>query len=557
MGKASKGRTAALLSLLLFTAQCAQCHDGSGTADASDEAARTLEQARDMAQGKEPLPTRPEALVLAQTMEARAAKEGAGAAAVELHVIAAGIFERVWRLEGKEQDAKEAATAYEAAARDLRLPGACAAGLRAARLAGDAAHDAQTTYAELYRLDRRLAGPGAEADAGADPNAACTGEVRASMAVLSAFRPAPRVLAAIDDVLAAQGAIAASADAAAPHGTAKVLRVEHWPGKDSARVVITLSEPATFRAGDEAGAGGRGARTFVELDGVDLGGAARASDGNGIVLHVAVEPTSTGTRVSLDLDGGQAYRHVFHLLEPYRIVVDVARHPPGMSASSRRQVQRVVLDPGHGGNDAGATGPTGVHEKDVTLDIAKRAAKGLAAVGLEAILTRDDDRYVTLEERTARANQVAGDLFVSIHCNAAENRTRHGIETYVLDTTKDDIAGRVAARENATTLAAGAELGSILASMRLADQATRSTRLAELLQKSALASLKGSYPDALDGGVHPAGFYVLVGARMPAVLFETSYISNPTEEGRLNSEDYKDRLVDAIVNAVRAYKEGR
>jgi len=367
------------------------------------------------------------------------------------------------------------------------------------------------------------------------------------MAVLSAFRPAPRVLAAIDDVLAAQGAIAASADAAAPHGTAKVLRVEHWPGKDSARVVITLSEPATFRAGDEAGAGGRGARTFVELDGVDLGGAARASDGNGIVLHVAVEPTSTGTRVSLDLDGGQAYRHVFH----------VARHPPGMSASSRRQVQRVVLDPGHGGNDAGATGPTGVHEKDVTLDIAKRAAKGLAAVGLEAILTRDDDRYVTLEERTARANQVAGDLFVSIHCNAAENRTRHGIETYVLDTTKDDIAGRVAARENATTLAAGAELGSILASMRLADQATRSTRLAELLQKSALASLKGSYPDALDGGVHPAGFYVLVGARMPAVLFETSYISNPTEEGRLNSDDYKDRLVDAIVNAVRAYKEGR
>ena len=511
-----------------------------------------------MSEGKVPLPSRPEALVVAQTMEARAVKEGAGALAVDLHVVAAGIFERVWRLEGKEQDAKEAATAYEAASRDLHLPGACAAGLRAARLAGDAAHDAQTTYAELYRLDRRLAGPTAEADAGADPNAACAGEVRASMGLLSAFRPPSRVLAAIDDALAAAGAIAASADAAAaPHGTAKVLRVEHWPGKDSARVVITLSEPAAFRAGDEAGAGGQAARTFVELDGVELGGAARGSDGNGIVRRVAVEPTSTGTRVSLDLDGGQAYRHVFHLLEPYRIVVDVARNPPGVSAASRRQVQRVVLDAGHGGNDAGATGPTGVHEKDVTLEIAKRAAKGLAAVGLEAILTRDDDRYVTLEERTARANQVAGDLFVSIHCNAAENHARHGIETYVLDTTKDDIAGRVAARENATTEAASAELGSILASMRLADQATRSTRLAELLQKSALASLKGSYPDATDGGVHPAGFYVLVGARMPAVLFETSYISNPTEEQRLNSDDYKDRLVDAIVNAVRAYKEGR
>ena len=93
--------------------------------------------------------------------------------------------------------------------------------------------------------------------------------------------------------------------------------------------------------------------------------------------------------------------------------------------------------------------------------------------------------------------------------------------------------------------------------MRLADQATHSTRLAELLQKAAMASIKPSHPDALDGGVHYAGFYVLVGARMPAVLFETSYISNPTEEQRLASDDYKDRLADAIANAVRAYREGR
>ncbi len=202
-------------------------------------------------------------------------------------------------------------------------------------------------------------------------------------------------------------------------------------------------------------------------------------------------------------------------------------------------------------------GPTGLKEKDVTLDIAKRAKPILAAAGLDVVLTREDDRFVTLEERTARANQLGADLFVSIHCNAAESHARHGVETYVLDTTRDEIAQRVAARENGGSAAATAELGSILANMRLADQATHSTRLAELLQKSAMASIKPTHADVFDGGVHYAGFYVLVGARMPAVLFETSYISNASEEQRLASDEYKDRLADAIANAVRAYREGR
>jgi len=193
----------------------------------------------------------------------------------------------------------------------------------------------------------------------------------------------------------------------------------------------------------------------------------------------------------------------------------------------------------------------------VTLDIAKRAQPILSRAGIDVVLTREDDRFVTLEERTARANQLGADLFVSVHCNAAESHGRHGIETYVLDTTRDEIAQRVAARENATSTAATAELGSILADLRLADQASHSTRLAELLQKAAMASIKPTHPDVLDGGVHYAGFYVLVGARMPAILFETSYISNPTEEQRLASDEYKNGLADAIANAVRAYREGR
>jgi N-acetylmuramoyl-L-alanine amidase len=198
-----------------------------------------------------------------------------------------------------------------------------------------------------------------------------------------------------------------------------------------------------------------------------------------------------------------------------------------------------------------------VREKDVTLDIARRVAPVLEGQGLQVLLTRKDDVFVSLEERTALANADSADLFVSIHCNASESRGRRGVEVYVLDTTRDEIAARVAARENATTQAASAELASILGSMRLADDAQRSTHLALLLDRVAMATLGMKYADVVDGGVHTAGFYVLVGARMPGVLFETSYLSNASEEQRLGSPEYRQLLADAIVNAVKAYREGR
>jgi N-acetylmuramoyl-L-alanine amidase len=216
-----------------------------------------------------------------------------------------------------------------------------------------------------------------------------------------------------------------------------------------------------------------------------------------------------------------------------------------------------VLDPGHGGKDTGALGPTGVKEKEVTLDVARRVAPVLSAQGLQVVLTRNDDIFVSLEERTARANAFSADLFVSIHCNASEGRAHRGVESYVLDTTRDEIAARVAARENATTQAASVELASILGSMRLADEAQRSTRFAQLLERSAVAALQLKYADVVDGGVHTAGFYVLVGARMPSVLFEASYLSNPIEEQRLATGEYRQLIADAIANAVKAYREGR
>ena len=325
----------------------------------------------------------------------------------------------------------------------------------------------------------------------------------------------------------------------------------------AARVVVHLDRSSRFRVGDVGSKTGQGARTFVELDGVELGGTSRDTALGGIVSHIVAEATSTGSRVALDL-GGPAYRRVFHLLEPFRIVIDIAKNPPGSTPKgAERAVDRVAIDAGHGGNDPGALGPSGLREKDVTLAIAHKLAPMLMRQGIQVALTRDDDRYVTLEERTARANAFGADLFVSIHCNAAENKTRRGVETYVLDTTTSDMAGRVAARENATSQAASNEVAQLLASMRLADQSTRSTRFAELLQRAGLASLGTHYADILDGGVHHAAFYVLVGARMPAVLFETSYISHALDEQRLGSADYQQRLADGIANAVKAYREGR
>ncbi len=556
-------RLSAFLSVVALSWGCAwgsAC--GSSVSSDKDAGPSEASRARSLLDPETTLPPRAEVLSLAQSVEAAAEREGAGARASELHTIAASLHARVWRIEGREQDGKEAVDIFRAAARDPNGPGACASAIEAAKIQGELARDASATYKELYRAQRRfVAYKDPKRDAGMIPSSdPCVRGIEDALTRLTAFRPPAAVLAAIDVGLAGEGAlsVASLADASSVvQESARVVGVEQWSGKESARVVVILSKPAHFRTGDEAGAGGRTARTFVELDGVELGAAPHEAIASGILTRVTTEATTTGARVSLDLDG-QAFRRVFHLVEPYRIVIDVARHPPGQpQAAGRRTVTKVALDAGHGGSDPGAIGPSGVQEKDVTLAIVHKIAPVLAKEGISVLFTRDDDRFVALEERTARANASAADLFISIHCNAAENRARHGVETYVLDTTSDQIASRVAARENATSQAATAEIGSILASLRMADQATRSTRFAELLQRASMASIRGQYPQSHDGGVHTAGFYVLVGARMPSALFETSYISNVVEEQALGSEDYKQRMADGVVNAIVAYREGR
>jgi len=519
------------------------CSKGSGKVSGS--AAPRPPEAPDTT---EPLPARPLAVARADALAVEAARPGAVDAASSL-VMAATIRTRLFRREHRDADALEAL--------ELRrqLAGAsggarCTAELERALLEGEQSGDADGTYRALYALSR-----------GAD--AVCAARLESALAMLTAFRPSDSALAA----LSASATPEPSSNIAPPPPSAQtpsgvvtaatLTHIERYSAKDAARVVVFVSNPVRFEVGTVAASGGSGPRLFVDLHGAHYTGTSSLAAA-GLLSRVRVASGSDGTRVVLDLSDAAEHR-VFYVPEPFRLVIDVARPGPGTRAS--RDVRRIVLDPGHGGHDPGATGPTGLREKDVALDIAHRAAPLIAReLGISTLLTRDTDVYVPLEERTARANGFGADLFISIHCNATERSGGSGVMTFVLDDSKDQLASRIAALENSASAEGASELARAVTANRQSSDRTsdaRSSEFAGLLQRAAMASLSPSYPDVPDGGVKRAGFYVLAGARMPAVLFETSFISSARDETRFNTGDFRQKLADAIVNAVRAYKEGR
>lgn len=337
----------------------------------------------------------------------------------------------------------------------------------------------------------------------------------------------------------------------------ELLRVERYGAQDTARIVVYLSQPADYRVGELERGSGQGPRLYLDIANATYQGPARHVVG-GIVEQVRLGQHEGHVRLVLDLRQ-EVSQQVFYLPEPFRLIIDLAAQQ--RRASPRRhdpkRIRRVVLDPGHGGHDPGAIGYGGLREKDVALDVAFRAAPLIAReLDIDALLTRDGDEYVPLDERVARANAFGADLFISIHCNASPSRDSHGVMTFVLDRSVDALAGQVAARENAASREASDRLAHAMRQVMDAGTLRQSLRFGSLLQRASMASLSPHYPEVVDGGVRRAGFYVLAGARMPAVLFEASFISNPTEELRLESGDYRQKLADAIVNALRAYRSG-
>jgi N-acetylmuramoyl-L-alanine amidase len=223
-----------------------------------------------------------------------------------------------------------------------------------------------------------------------------------------------------------------------------------------------------------------------------------------------------------------------------------------------RRIRTIVIDPGHGGRDSGARGRRS-HEKNIVLDIALGLKTQLERdLEVNVLLTRSTDEFVSLRDRTDFANRNHGDLFLSLHLNAHQNRNASGIEVYFLSTARTDDARAVEMRENqvvyefeggASAVQEYDDLAFILADLLQSQHLEESSDLAVRLQTELVSKTR-----AYDRGVKQAGFYVLRGAFMPAVLIEFGFITNQDEEGRLLNRDYQGRLVSAVVEGIRSFK---
>jgi len=384
--------------------------------------------------------------------------------------------------------------------------------------------------------------------------------------------------------------VAQSAKAApGGEGLAVVQDLQHWSNPNYTRVVVYVDRETDFthRLLKKDPSLDKPPRLYVDLGNSTLGGGKQKTipiNDDLLSDARAARYTLDSVRVVVDIKSFETYK-VFSLRDPFRIVIDVwgrngavpvaqdrdeeaAEAPPGAVERSKKiprgalakqlalGVRRIVVDPGHGGKDFGAPGfIPGVHEKDVVLEIAKRVAKKIRDdMNLEAILTRSDDRYLTLEERTAFANTRGADLFVSIHTNASRDSRAYGTETYFLNLATDDESIRVAAMENATSTKNISDLHSILNDLLKNAKINESSRLAEMVQFSLVKNLnRKGYDRVKDKGVKQAPFYVLLGARMPSILVETAFISNREECRLLTTASYQEHLAESIVQGLRAY----
>jgi N-acetylmuramoyl-L-alanine amidase len=221
------------------------------------------------------------------------------------------------------------------------------------------------------------------------------------------------------------------------------------------------------------------------------------------------------------------------------------------------KVGRIVVDAGHGGHDTGTVGPGGLQEKDLTLDVARRLGKLLETkLGAEVIYTRNDDSFVPLETRTAIANQNQADLFISIHANSSRDASARGVETYYLNFTSSPEALEVAARENAVSQTSVHELQDLVKKIALKEKVGESHEFAGEVQKSLWSGLATKSPGLRNRGVKKAPFIVLIGANMPSVLAEISFLSNPADERRLKTPEYRQRIAEYLYTGITHYASG-
>ncbi|HEX2678181.1 MAG TPA: N-acetylmuramoyl-L-alanine amidase [Polyangiales bacterium] len=329
-------------------------------------------------------------------------------------------------------------------------------------------------------------------------------------------------------------------------------------GVPQVRAVLGFDAVAAFRRGERQAEQGLPRSVFLDLDGVQVGrdlSPLVSVHAGGLERIRAFALDDHSARVSFDLAPNGAYR-LFFLTNPYRVIMDFRVQAPRRPDADGKQLRTIVLDPGHGGSQDGARAANGIEESVVVLAIAQRVKRLLQSKlpGTRIVLTRDRDRTVTLEERSAIANGVDADLFVSIHLNSTPvAKDRGGVSTYVLDTSNDEQALRLAARENDAAERDVTDLQRLFASLYRKDQVARSLELANAIQRSTLAEGRKQLPELADRGVQKALFYVLVGATMPAVLCEASFLSRPEEAAALATDTYRDALAEGISEGIVAY----
>jgi N-acetylmuramoyl-L-alanine amidase len=353
----------------------------------------------------------------------------------------------------------------------------------------------------------------------------------------------------------------------------RLIAVRHVGTEATSRVILEFAEPPTFKTGElpADSAAGLAPRVYVDLPATRL--ALDSRDPKSVEDRV-VKRIRTGqftpevARVVIDLHSPAPHKATV-LAHPHRLVIEFqGAAPPAASGTVPRSgraaeaegrrgaIRKIVLDPGHGGKDTGAIGPGGVMEKDIVLALAKKLAKRLRErLGIEVVLTREEDVFIPLEERTAIANAHGADLFVSLHVNASPNPHAQGIETYYLDNTDDEAALRLAARENGTSRRNVSDIQFILSDLIQSGKLEESIALAHHLHSALVSRLGQKARSVKDLGVKKAPFFVLVQAKMPSVLAEIGFITNAAEARQLTRESYQDAIVDGLLEGIRKYRD--
>ncbi|MGH9338001.1 MAG: N-acetylmuramoyl-L-alanine amidase [Acidobacteriota bacterium] len=383
---------------------------------------------------------------------------------------------------------------------------------------------------------------------------------------------------------------------------ATVSEIRYWSSEDYTRVVIQLDREVEF----EKQVLSNPDRIYFDLQRAHLRSDLRDRiyDVNDLFIkQIRVGQNRPDvTRVVLDFD--LIHKHtVFALYDPFRIVIDTGgeKRPRGSLADTGRQepiktaeavipldeeahrrpevaalepampapnlsgdwslsrtlglkVGRVVLDPGHGGHDTGTIGASGVREKDLVLDVSLRLKEFLEErLGTDVIMTRSSDRFVPLEERTAIANQHSADLFVSIHANASRNRSVSGIETFFLNFASSADEREVATRENSTSQKNLRELDDLVRQIAMRDYNQESRDLAHVVQNKLYSEIKQYRPASRNRGVKTAPFIVLIGSNMPSILIEIGFISNPSDEKYLKTDQGRQTVAESLYQGIEAY----